>query len=272
VIGESGTTFASRSDLFGENDETGKIRKSMERLVLAAAGDNLTNWATNSNAGFATNFNIGSDFLDRTFGTPGYRNSAGTAGPPPAPPPDQTPLLINEWADGSSNVDYIELKNFGAASVLVDSNLRINFGGGTSASLTAYLNDGEGDPGNSIALGAGVSIAPGEIILVVDSDVAIANITTIRGYNGFTGKIFLSDESTLIGTNDRLDDNQASLSNGAQTWSQTAFPFTAGTSTYSALKASFVFGVDVTTLDTNWCNGAAGAQRSAGVDNGGTCP
>ncbi|MEQ9366417.1 MAG: hypothetical protein RIF32_19405, partial [Leptospirales bacterium] len=63
-----------------------------------------------------------------------------------------------------------------------------------------------------------------------------------------------------------------SLSNGAQTWSQTPFPFTPGTSTYSALKASFVFGVDVTTAAVHWCNGGAGAQRSAGVNNGGGCP
>ncbi|MEQ9364402.1 MAG: lamin tail domain-containing protein, partial [Leptospirales bacterium] len=211
VIGVSGTTFASRSDIFGLNDESNNLRRSMERLVLTSAGDNLTNWATNSNASFATNFNIGSDFLDRTFGTPGYRNSAGSAGPPPTPPADQTPLLINEWADAGTNVDYIEIKNFGAAAVPVDSNLRVNFGGGTSASVTAYLNNGEGDPANQIAIGGGVSIAPGEIILVVDSDVAIADITTIRGYNGFTGKIFLSDETTLIGGSDRLDDAQAAL-------------------------------------------------------------
>lgn len=270
VIGVSGTTFGSRSDLFGENDETNRFRRSMERLVLTTAGDNLTNWATNSTATFATNFNIGSDFLDRTFGTPGYRNSVGTAGPPPTPPADQTPFLINEWADAGTNVDYIEIKNFGAAAVPVDSNLRINFAANVVA-LTAYLNDGEGDPANQIAIGGGVSIAPGEIILVVDSDVGIANITTIRGYNGFTGKIFLSDDSTLISGTQRLDDNQASLSNGAQTWSQTPFPFTPGGSTYSTLKNSFVFGVELTTTNANWCNGSSAAQRRAGVNNAG-CP
>ncbi len=270
VIGVSGTSFSSRSDIFGLNDETNNLRRSMERLDLSAAGDNTTNWATNTNV-FATNFNIGSDFLDRTYGTPGYRNSAGTAGPPPTPPADQTPLLINEWADAGTNVDYIEIKNFGAAAVPVDSNLRINYDG-VGVQLTAYLNDGEGDPANQLAIGGGVNIAPGEIFLVVDADVAIANITTIRGYNGFTGKIFLSTETTLIGGSDRLDDQQVSLSNGAQTWSQTPFPFTAGTSTYSALRAGFVFGVDVTTNNANWCNGGAGTQRSAGINNGGGCP
>lgn len=187
---------------------------------------------------------------------------------------DQTSLLINEWGDAGAGVDYIELKNFGALPVTVDSNLRVIFGAaaGTSAMLTAYLNNGEGDPANQIAIGGGVSIAPGEIVLIVESDVTIANITSIRGFDTFTGKIFLSTESTLIGTNDRLDDNQASLSNGLVSWSQTPFPFTPGTSTYSALKGSFVFGTDATTTNANWCNGASGAMRSAGIDNGALCP
>ncbi len=213
-----------------------------------------------------TNSN-GSDFSLRQA-TVGAANACGALA-------DQTSLLINEWGDSSTGgQDYIELKNFGAAAVAIDSNLRIVYGtgAGTNATLTAYLNDGEGDPTNQLAIGGGVNIAPGEIVLVVDSDVTIANITALRGFNGFTGKIFLSTESNLIGANDRLDDNQASLSNGLVSWSHTPFPFTPGTSTYSALKASFVFGTEATSANANWCNGTAGAMRSAGVNNGGGCP
>ena len=208
--------------------------------------------------------------IDFTLRTP----TVGTANAC-TPPPDQTPLLINEWADAGANVDYIEIKNSGASAVTVDTNLRVVFGtgAGTSATLTAYLPDGVNDPGTgSLSLSSGVSIAPGELFLIVDSDVAVGDITTLRGFNGFTGKIFLSTESTLIGTGDRLSDNQAYLSNGLVNWSQTPSPFTVGTSTYSALKASFVVGTDSTLTNGNWCNGTAGAMRSAGVDNGGVCP
>lgn len=212
-----------------------------------------------------TNVN-GTDFSIRAA-TVGALNSCG-------PILDQSALLINEWADAGANVDYIELKNFGAANVTFDTNLRVVFGagGGTSATFTNYLPAGVSDPALSVAIGSGVAVAPGELVLIVDSDVSAANIATIRGFNGFAGKIFLSSQSTLIGTNDRLSDNAASLSNGAQTWSQTPSPFTAGTSTYSALRASFAFGTDATTDNARWCNGTAGAQRSAGVDNTAGCP
>jgi hypothetical protein len=178
-------------------------------------------------------------------------------------------LLINEWADAGSNVDYIELKNYGASSIsITDSNLMVKFGASpTTITLPTYLNNGEGDPASANSTSGGVSIAPGEIFLIVDNDVSIANITTIRGYNSFTGKIFLSTESTLIGSNDRLDDNYAYLEDDlGNIWSETPDPgefgINIGTSTYSYLKDPSTWGYELNA----WANSTA-TVRSAGTEN-----
>lgn len=78
TAGAQGVRFSSNTEVFGLNDTTNKIKRSMERTDLATAGNNTTNWHTNTTPGFMTNYNIGKDFIDRTFGTPGLPNT--TAG------------------------------------------------------------------------------------------------------------------------------------------------------------------------------------------------
>ncbi len=68
--------FSSNNAFFGLSDSTAKIIRSMERIDLRTSGATGTNWHTNSNSYFLTNYNIGKDFADRTFGTPGLPNSA----------------------------------------------------------------------------------------------------------------------------------------------------------------------------------------------------
>ena len=215
----------------------------------------------------------GPDFIDNYNVRNSQTNSCGpiTTTPPPPTPMigGLTALLINEWADAGTGVDYIEIRNFGNSDVLVDSNFSIIFGSNTTAALTHYLANGINDPSLKIAIGGGVNITSGEYFLAVDSDVSNANITTIRNYNSFNGKIFLSTESTLIGSNDRLNENSAKLKSGSTEWSQTPNPFTAGTSTYSTLKLNFILGTDMTTDNSKWCNGTAATQRAAGTANSG---
>ncbi len=74
VIGVAGTGFDTEVEKLGYNDTANKIRRSMERINLAAAGDSIDNWHTNSNT-VLTNYNVTPDYVDTTFGTPGYANS-----------------------------------------------------------------------------------------------------------------------------------------------------------------------------------------------------
>lgn len=176
-------------------------------------------------------------------------------------------LILTEWGDAGTGVDYAEVKNFGSGTVTItNSNFMLNFDS-TDVTLTDYLNNGVTDVTQKISTTGGVTILPGEFFLIVESDVDNTNITTIRGYDSFSGKIFLSTESTLVGSADRLDDQQVCLKdNSASTWSCTPSPFTAGTSTYSCLINSFSLGDD-TTDNTNWSNGTSTTRRSAGVAN-----
>ena len=97
-------------------------------------------------------------------------------------------------------------------------------------------------------------------------------MATIRGYDSFTGKLLLSNQSTLLGSGDRLDDGQAYLKDdNANSWSRTPTSSdwgtaNVGTSTYSCLKTSFNFG-DNSSLASFWGNGTATNYRSAGVSN-----
>jgi len=133
---------------------------------------------------------------------------------------------------------------------------------GTTVTLAQY---GTGDDPAAYTTFTSLSLAPGEVILVVESDVTIANIQSIKGYGVPADvKFFISSESTLIGTGDRLSDNPAKLKSGSQEWSLTAWPWTAGTSTYSKLANTFVFGTDSTQDATKWINGTS-TIRSPGV-------
>lgn len=267
VAGRSGSAFATLSSFLGANDSGSRNRAAMERVALNSSGEDPLNWATCAGGDLVRRPNIAPRYRRNTCGTPGRARGGG--GSPPTPP-DQSSLIISEWADAGAGVDYIEIVNMGASAVLLDSSFRIVFGPGSSAALTDYLPNGIDDPANRVPLGSGVNIAPGEYILIVDSDVTLANIQAVRTNTlapNFTGKIFLSTETTLIGANDLLSDNQALLTNGLQQWSRTPSPFTAGTGSYSTLRTTFVFGTDSTTDNAFWCNGAAGTYRTAGQPN-----
>lgn len=186
-----------------------------------------------------------------------------------------TDLIITEWGDAGSNVDYIEVKNFGSLPVTItDSNLTVYYNS-TDVTLTHYIDSNETDIANKAALASGISIGAGEYFLIVDSDINISHIATIRGYDSFTGKLLLSNQSTLLGTDgigDRLHQGQAYLKDdNANSWSRTPTSSdwgtaNVGTSTYSCLKTSFNLGDD-SSLASFWGNGTATNYRSAGVSN-----
>ena len=94
LMGAAGTTFSTNNrtnDTTGINDDLKVTRRSMERLNNAGRGDDLSNWYTNRNPNWATNYNIKPLYIQRTFGTPGYENSpkvdidfTDSVPPPPA--------------------------------------------------------------------------------------------------------------------------------------------------------------------------------------------
>ncbi len=194
---------------------------------------------------------------------------------------DFSGIRINEWADAGSNLDYVELKNFSDQELFLEpDSIQLVYGKDheTRASLLSLcipLQDGEpGFPGdNCQPFSEGVRIQPGEIFLVVDRAVEALHLQSIRAFNGYNGKIFLSSESTLIGSMDRLSDSYASLCNKhcVRTWSQTPdanlFRDQVGTSTYSVLRADFIPGTHNTQDPANWANGNASEKRSCGFDN-----
>jgi len=176
-------------------------------------------------------------------------------------------MLFTEWADAGSGVDFIELRNFGSSHFNLTSDFAILYNGNT-VTVTSY---GTGDdPAGYAAIGGGVAIAPDEIIIVVDSDVTLANIEQIRAWGLPAGtKVFVSTESTLLGTGDRLDETQASMTNqdGNAAWGITPFPFTGGTSTYSIFLNTYSHGTDSTTNNSFWTNGSSSdaGTRTPGV-------
>ncbi len=192
--------------------------------------------------------------------TPGAGNDCVNSG-------DPTGLVINEWGDDTStNLDYIELKNLGPNPARIDASLRIVYGG-KGAGVLGYLPAGINDPAQLVAISSALDVASGEIVLVANSDVTAGDLAALRAFSGFTGRILLSSETTLIGANDRLHQTQARLTNGFANWSYTPFPFTPGTSTYSSLKPGFTFGTSATDDNAQWCNGIAPGFRTPGVNN-----
>lgn len=189
-------------------------------------------------------------------------------------PTQLTGLFINEWADAGSDIDYIEIKNFSTGDIIVtSSNLAIVYGDmeQTQASLTHVCHDSVISQCKEID--NGVAISSQEIFLVMDGDAEDSDLEQVRAFNGFTGKILLSSESTLIGSGDRLSDNPAKLCNGdcSREWSVTPpsqeFADQVGDSTYSYLASSFDPSAQQTTDPSVWHNGTARNARSAGIEN-----
>ncbi|HNZ27593.1 MAG TPA: hypothetical protein PLG34_00880 [Spirochaetota bacterium] len=183
-------------------------------------------------------------------------------------------LLINEWFDGGTNEDYIEIKNFGTRDVVIDdTNFKVVFGSNqaTVATLHSFLAEYEDNPANKIPTSNGTVIKSGEIFLIVDSDVSMDNILTIRNWNNFTGKIFLSNEKNLIGHNDRLSDNYAFLEDIFENkWSITpdpaVFKENVGYSTCSYIIRNFDIYSGSSKDPASWKNSTA-RRRTAGANN-----
>ncbi|MCE9598502.1 MAG: lamin tail domain-containing protein [Spirochaetia bacterium] len=150
VIGVNGVALSSNSTAFGLNDTTNHLRRSMERNTLNAAADNTTNWHTNSHTSILQNLNFVADKIERTFGTPGYYNSANV--PLPPTPAGSTPsgVKINEvvWNNGGGTNSFVEFYNTTASSidlsaanayVMRDSDCNLSNGITTTVSLTGTI-------------------------------------------------------------------------------------------------------------------------------------
>ncbi len=180
-------------------------------------------------------------------------------------------LLISEWGDSlTANLDYIELWNSGSQSLSITRDFRILIGT-TEISLSKYGTSSNVSVFASIPSSGGVTIAPDEVILIVDSDVNATNLNTIINWGVPAGtKFFTSSESTLLGTGDRLNQNRAFLKSGSYEWSHTPDPaaFTAAlmTSTYMKLRATFNPATDAYTNIAVWQNGST-TIRSPGTRN-----
>lgn len=185
-------------------------------------------------------------------------------------------LIITEWADIGAEIDYIEIKNYGANPVTWDNTFRINYGPSTSAELLEYGTGNVYSTYTPIDGSTEITLAPGEIFIVVDSDVdsdvELDEFVTNFGV-GSSVKIFRSNESTLIGSGsgDRLTDNQAHLSDGTNTWS-----FTPNTGDFpedqeiSFLIPTYSYGDDTTDISYWYSLNYSATQitwRTPGKDN-----
>lgn len=127
LAGDGINQFGDNTDLTGYSDSTEFLRASMERTDLGAAGNDLGNWHT-ATTPFETNYNFDPEFAHRTFGTPGYSNSAAAA------TVAQADALINEVKVGTAPgpEDFIEIYvktagSMGGWKITSDSTTRYTF-------------------------------------------------------------------------------------------------------------------------------------------------
>ncbi len=168
LAGETGLPFSGRSDAYGLNDASAFIRRSMERINLAARGDSVSNWSTNTGLAYEQNLNIGAEFLDRSYGTPGLPNTVGVtpgAGPRPIGQlarADEKLLVWETNYDTSPNDDtndeYVEILN--------NSDETINLAGGE----LWYMNTTP-TASRIITFGA-VQLQPGAVLIVISNNTA----------------------------------------------------------------------------------------------------
>lgn len=189
-----------------------------------------------------------------------------------APPNPITSLLITEWGDSStSKLDFIEIRNFGLATVTVTSSFAVLYSG---QALT-LVNWGTGtNVLNYIPIGSGVSIASGEVFIIVDNNVNAINLSNFQVLSGLPPicKVFRSSDVTIFNsTNDRLYMTRACLTNsdGAPAWSMTPEPnlFRAqvGINTFSVLKAGFDPAIHDTADTAWWATGNAATYNDPGT-------
>lgn len=165
-------------------------------------------------------------------------------------------LIITEVGDAGTNLDYVEIRNFGPSSVKLTANLTFTYA--YNLSLVDYQEFGavDGAESNFVPIGPGVTIEPGEVFLIVEKDADItvdsddADTHTLNSKFPelpATTRIFRCDRTNIFSSTTRLDDVQAGLSDdgGVTVWSQTPAPVEwskagLGTSTYSHLLEGFV--------------------------------
>jgi len=177
-------------------------------------------------------------------------------------------LIINEWADAGTDIDYIELDNKGGSSVSLTANLQVVYNT-TTVTVSQYMLSSNNDPSTDW-VDLPYTVAAGEKVILVDSDIEQADINTIRGWDSGAACVLIrTNQTTLIGSGDRLDETQAYLQEGAWRWSHTPELPTSLSSTYSGLRSTFVYETDPTTDETRWYSGiASSARRTPGAANG----
>lgn len=74
TAGDGTNAFDNSGNVYGTNDSTNKIRRSMERKQPITAGNLIGSWQSNVNS-VAQNTDIDSQFNQKTFGTPGAATS-----------------------------------------------------------------------------------------------------------------------------------------------------------------------------------------------------
>jgi hypothetical protein len=201
--------------------------------------------------------------VDTNFNAVDFRKKGSSPkqeNPCPATP---TSLLVNEWSDGATDFDFIELKNFGTSSIIIDKDLSIEYGPAFSRSDAIFKYADTSNTFGNLPTG-GVTVSPNEIVLVCESD---CNIAGLRALLNFTGKIFSINQTSLMttGSNQLIRQNPARLSQDGQTWSITPnlSTFSLGT---AFLKGNFQFGADSTNDPSKW-NETATGTATPGFNN-----
>ena len=112
IAGVSGIPFNQNKTHFGVFDLDNQITRSMERVDLKSSGEQISNWHTNSHSSYVNNINFKIAYLEDTFGTPGYANSANVPFVD-LPPSKARSLVINEIGLDSpaTNDRWIEIYN-----------------------------------------------------------------------------------------------------------------------------------------------------------------
>lgn len=209
-----------------------------------------------------------------------------------------TDLVITEWADAATDLDYIEIKNFSEFAVYIPQNFTICLGQTSdkiSPESSLTLADYSIDDSSWISIPAdGVRIGPGEFILLVDEDLNQGvNLETFRLEWG-SGveapfKLFRltgNGADSLIGTRDKLAESPAWLSSGSTVWCKTPpadcykegtawkpleeaglFAVEVGKSTYSCIATGvYVHGSSDTEDFQVWSNGTKTTHSTPGSD------
>ncbi|MFW6365207.1 MAG: hypothetical protein ACOC2H_01895 [Spirochaetota bacterium] len=203
-----------------------------------------------------------------------------------------TDLVITEWADAGSDLDYIEITNAGDHAVYMRG-LTVHYGRDTDGaspqsaeSLAEYSEDNS--TWQSIPAD-GIRIAPSEHFLIVDADLNEGNKLEDFRYEWGAAveppfKIFrVESETALIGTRDRLSDGPAWLSYDGTVWGRTPpadidmddkpvedgehFGGAVGKSTYSCLNmTAYVHGTSSAEDFSVWSNGSKTTHSTPGAD------